>query len=104
LIPGFAAREVMVGALATVFAVAESDDEDETIASLGDRLRTAWPAATGFALLAWYIFAPQCLATFAVARRETNSWKWPIIMFVYMLIAAYLAALVTFQSMTWLLG
>jgi ferrous iron transport protein B len=92
LIPGFAAREVMVGALGTVFAIENADDEGEGTQKLQDQIREVWPLSTGLALLAWYIFAPQCLATIAVVRRETNSWKWAAVLFTYTLLLAYIAA------------
>ena len=96
LIPGFAAREVMVGALGTVFAV-EANSEEELEQSLSTRLSSAWTLPTALSLLIWYVFSPQCLATFAVVRRETASWKWTAIMFMTLLLMAYLAALVTYQ-------
>jgi ferrous iron transport protein B len=96
LIPGFAAREVMVGALGAVFSVENADDESTGFGLLQGQVATVWGLPTGLALLVWYIFAPQCLATFAVVRRETNSWKWTGFMFGYMLGLAYLGALLTF--------
>lgn len=102
MIPGFAAREVMVGALATVFAV-EEKDEEATQMVLSERLAGLWGLPTALALLVWYIFSPQCLSTFAVARRETNSWHWPALMFTYMLCLAYLGAFITFQLSTYLM-
>lgn len=90
LIPGFAAREVMVGALATVYSL-----EDES--ALESQIARDWTLATALSLLVWYIFAPQCLSTLAVARRETNSLKWPLFMFAYMLGLAYLGAFAVFQ-------
>jgi ferrous iron transport protein B len=95
LVPGFAAREVMVGALGTVFAV--EDAEEEGMVTLQEKLATAWGLPTGLALLAWYVFAPQCLATFAVLRRESNSRKWTLLTFVYMLVLAWVAAWVVFR-------
>ena len=56
-----------------------------------------WGLATGLALLAWYVFAPQCLATLAVVRRETNGWRYPLLMLVYLFALAYLAAFVTYR-------
>ena len=94
LVPGFAAREVMVGALGTVFAIENADDEGEGTRTLQESLKTTWPLGTGLALLAWYVFAPQCLATIAVVRRETNSIKWATFLFVYTLALAYVAAFV----------
>jgi ferrous iron transport protein B len=97
LVPGFAAREVMVSSLATVFAVEQSDDEDQTARSLGNKLSATWPQATGFALIAWYIFAPQCMATLATVRRETGGWKWAGVMLIYMFALAWIAAFVTYR-------
>lgn len=97
LIPGFAAREVMVGALGTVFAVEDAGDEETTVATLAEKLRTTWTLPTALALLAWYVFSPQCLPTFAVAQRETGSWAWTGAMFLYMLALAYAAAFIVFQ-------
>jgi len=94
LIPGLAAREVAVGALGTVYAVEGGEEAAEKI---GQVLKDKWPLATALALLAWYIFAPQCASTLAVIRRETGSWKWMWVTFGYMLVLAYLAALVTYQ-------
>ena len=95
LIPGFAAREVMVSALGTVFAV--EDAKASGLQLLQQQLRSAWSVPTGLSLLAWYVFAPQCMATLAVTRRETNSRKWTAFMFLYMLALAYLAAFVTYR-------
>ncbi|MGD8788021.1 MAG: ferrous iron transporter B, partial [Burkholderiales bacterium] len=73
LIPGLAAREVAVSALGTVYAIsAAADDASSQLLPI---ISTQWPLATGLSLIAWYIFAPQCLATLAVMHRETNSWK-----------------------------
>jgi ferrous iron transport protein B len=101
LIPGFAAREVMVSALATVYAVEESG-EDETAQVLSARLARDWGVPTALSLLVWYVLACQCLSTLAVTRRETNSWTWPAVMLGYMTGLAYLASLITFQLSTWL--
>lgn len=95
LVPGFAAREVMVGALGTVFAV--EDAEESGMSSLQEKLAQTWGLPTGLALLAWYIFAPQCLATFAVLRRESNSRKWTVVTFCYMLALAWIAAFIVFN-------
>jgi ferrous iron transport protein B len=93
LIPGMAAREVAVAALGTVYAVGGESDPS----ALGVALAHQWPLATALAFLAWYIFAPQCASTLAVVKRETNSWKWPTVMFVYMVTLAYLAAFATYH-------
>ena len=92
LVPGMAAREVAVGALGTVYAIGEDKPGQLTAA-----LSSHWSLATALAFLAWYIFAPQCASTLAVVKRETNSWRWPTIMFVYMLALAYAAAFITYQ-------
>lgn len=97
LVPGLAAREVMVSSLATVFAVEMSDNEELQEKSLQEKLKETWPPATAFALIAWYIFAPQCISTIATIRRETGAWKWPIFLVVYTLTLAWLAAFVTFR-------
>jgi ferrous iron transport protein B len=96
LIPGLAAREVAVGALATVYAVSASGDG--VAAALGATIAGQWPLATALSLLAWYVFAPQCVSTLAVVKRETNSWKWPVVMFLYMMTMAYVAAFIVYQS------
>ena len=94
LIPGMAAREVAVAALGTVYAVA---DPESATSLLGVTLAAQWSLATGLAFLAWYVFAPQCVATLGVVRRETNSLKWTWAMIVYMFALAYLAAFVTYR-------
>lgn len=94
LVPGMAAREVAVGALGTVYALQGS--EDTVTMSLVETLRHAWSLPTALAFLAWYVFAPQCLSTLAITRRETNSWKWPGFMFAYLFVLAYLGAGATY--------
>jgi ferrous iron transport protein B len=99
LVPGMAAREVAVAALGTVYAV---EGAGEKSAALGRTLTAHWSLATALALLAWYVFAPQCAATLGVVRRETNSWKWTAFLFTYMLALAYLAAFATYHTAVWL--
>ncbi len=94
LIPGMAAREVAVAALGTVYAVA---DPESTASLLGATLAAQWSLATGLAFLAWYVFAPQCVATLGVVKRELNSWKWMWVMVAYMFGLAYLAAFVVYR-------
>jgi ferrous iron transport protein B len=94
LIPGMAAREVAVAALGTVYAIEGGKEAAEQI---GQALASKWSLATALAMLAWYIFAPQCASTLAVIRRETGSWRWMAITFSYMLALAYLAAFVTYN-------
>lgn len=101
LVPGLAAREVAVGALGTVYAL--SSPEDGTVAdSLLPVIAQTWSLATAYSLLAWYVFAPQCLSTLAVVRRETNSWRYPAIMAAYMFALAYAASFVTYRVTLWL--
>ncbi|MFC4291326.1 ferrous iron transporter B [Sphingorhabdus arenilitoris] len=98
LIPAMAAREVAVSALATTYAIDDSGDEDQVAQSLGDRLAGKWSLATALAFLAWFVFAPQCISTIAVAKRETNGWKWPIFMVTYLFAMAYVAAGITYWT------
>jgi ferrous iron transport protein B len=109
MIPGFAAREVMIGALGTVYAVenrgqaeAAGDKSEEAFTqTLGERLSKDWSVATALSLLVWYILAMQCLSTLAVTRRETNSWRWPAVMLGYMTALAYIASFVTYRLAFW---
>ena len=94
LVPGMAAREVAVAALGTVYAVADAESATGVLATT---LAAHWSLATGLAFLAWYIFAPQCVATLGVVRRETNSAKWMWVMIAYMFGLAYLAAFLTYR-------
>ncbi len=99
LIPAMAAREVVVAVLGTVYAVGG----EGAGGSLAHALSQHWSMPTALALLAWFVFAPQCMSTLSVVRRETNSWKWPLVMFSYMSVLAYAAAFATFHvaSMIW---
>ncbi|MFA7602042.1 MAG: ferrous iron transporter B [Novosphingobium sp.] len=97
LIPAMAAREVAVSSLATSYAVA-SDDEEKTALALGDRLKADWSLPTALAFLVWFVFAPQCMSTIAVTRRETNGWKWPGFMLAYLFALAYIFAGITYWS------
>ena len=97
LIPAMAAREVAVAALATAYSV-DAGDEDATAMALGDRLAGQWSLATALAFLAWFVFAPQCISTIAVAKRETNGWKWPAFMVFYLFTLAYVAAGITYWT------
>ena len=94
LIPGMAAREVAVASLGTVYAIEGGKEAAEQI---GQALAGKWSLATALALLAWYVFAPQCASTLAVIKRETGSWSWMFATFGYMLVLAYVAALITYQ-------
>ena len=72
------------------------DDEAAVEQSLGERLQGRWSLPTALAFLAWFVFAPQCLSTVAVTRRETNGWKWPLFMLGYLFVLAYVAAGATY--------
>ena len=94
LVPGLAAREVAVSALGTVYAMSGSSD---VAGALTPVITQGWSLATGLSLLAWYVFAPQCVATLSVTRRETGSWRHPAIMAGYLFALAYVAAGVTYH-------
>ncbi|TDV34357.1 nucleoside recognition protein [Paraburkholderia caballeronis] len=93
-LPAFAARETAVAALATVYSVAGGDAD---IAGLGHTLASNFPLASALSLRVWFAFAPQCMSTLAVIRRETRSWRNVAISFGYRFVVAYVAALVTDQ-------
>jgi ferrous iron transport protein B len=103
LITSFAAREVFVGTMATLYSV--GDDKDENNATLRQKMTAArWPdgrkvytLAAGLSLLIFYVLAMQCMSTLAVVKRETKSWKWPIIMLTYMTGLAYIMSFITFN-------
>ncbi|TZG27165.1 ferrous iron transporter B [Sphingomonas montanisoli] len=99
LIPAMAAREVAVSALATVYAITDGDEAAQE-RSLVDRLRGRWPLPTALAFLVWFVFAPQCISTIAVVRRETNGWKWTGFMLAYLFALAYIAAGATYWAAT----
>ncbi len=95
LVPGLAAREIAVGALGTVYSMSASGDD--VAGALTPIIASTWSLATALSLLAWYVFAPQCLSTLAVVKRETNSWRYPLIMAGYLFALAYVASLVTYR-------
>ncbi len=97
LLPAMAAREVAVSAIGTVYSIDAGDDQAANVA-LEDRLRGRWSLATALAFLAWFVFAPQCISTIAVTRRETNGWKWPLFMVSYLFVLAYVAAGLTYWT------
>ena len=106
LIASIAAREVFVGTLASIYSMGEVDDSDEGRKKIKDRLsqeinsNTGKPVinfASGISLLLFYAFAMQCISTLAIVKKETKSWKWPIIQFVIMTGIAYLSALIAYQ-------
>jgi ferrous iron transport protein B len=97
LLPAMAAREVAVSAIATVYSI-DSPDEQAGAMKLQDKLQRRWSLATALAFLAWFVFAPQCISTIAVTRRETNGWKWPLFMVSYLFVLAYAAAGLTYWT------
>ena len=99
LVPGMAAREVVVGALGTVYSVAGAGSGGgvEVESALRPMILHSWSLSTALSLLAWYVFAPQCLSTLVTVRRETNSWRHPLIMAGYLFALAYVAAFVTYR-------
>jgi ferrous iron transport protein B len=98
LIPAMAAREVAVSAMATANAIDAGGDEEAMSEQLGDRIAGRWSIATALAFLAWFVFAPQCISTIAITRRETNGWKWPMFMVGYLFLLAYAAAGITYWT------
>jgi ferrous iron transport protein B len=95
LVPGLAAREVAVGALGTVYSMSAAGGE--VADALSPVIAKGWSLATAYSLLAWYVFAPQCISTLAVVKRETNSWRYPVLMAAYLFVLAYLAAFATYR-------
>jgi ferrous iron transport protein B len=95
LVPGMAAREVAVGALGTVYALSQTGQE--LASSLVPLIARSWSLPTALSLLAWYVFAPQCLSTLSVVKRETNSLRYPLIMAGYMFALAYIASFLTYR-------
>ncbi len=95
LVPGLAAREVAVGALGTVYALSATGND--VSGALTPLIAQSWSLPTALSLLAWYVFAPQCLSTLATVKRETNSWRYPIIMAGYMFALAYAGSWITYR-------
>jgi ferrous iron transport protein B len=95
LVPGLAAREVAVGALGTVYSMSAAGNS--VADALSPIIAKGWSLATAYSLLAWYVFAPQCLSTLAVVRRETNSWRYPVVMAAYLFALAYVASFITYR-------
>jgi len=106
LITSFAAREVFVGTMATLYSV--GDNADENSETLRDKMSAAkradgspvYTTATGYSLLIFYLLAMQCMSTLAVVKRETGSWKWPIIQLIYMTGLAYLLSFIAYQLLS----
>ncbi len=102
LLTSFAAREIFVGSLATIYSVHNADEHSELLIDKLRRQKFAngspvYTLASGMSLLIFYVFAMQCMATLAVVKRETKSWKWPMLQLGYMGVLAYVGALITYQ-------
>jgi len=95
LVPGMAAREVAVGALGTVYALSATGDA--VAQQLAPMISSSWSLATAVSLLVWYVFAPQCISTLVAVRRETNGWRYPLLMAGYLFALAYLASFVAYR-------
>ena len=102
LVPGLAAREVAVGALGTVYALSATAENMDT--ALAPLLAASWSLPTALSLLAWFVFAPQCLSTLATVKRETNSWRYPLIMMGYLFAMAYVASFLTYHIASAMMG
>ena len=106
LVSSFAAREVFVGTLATIYSVGSHTDNDETIKSqMQSEInpingKPRYNFASGISLLLFYAFAMQCMSTLAITKQETNSWKWPAIQLVVMTGFAYVVALISYQILS----
>ena len=103
VLTSFAAREVFVGTLATIYSV--GNDEEETIknrmaAEVKADGQPLFNLASGISLMLFYAFAMQCMSTLAIVKRETNSWKWPMLQLGFMTVIAYLAALTAYQLLS----
>jgi ferrous iron transport protein B len=81
--------------LGTVYALSAANGSVDS--ALAPMIAGSWSLATALSLLAWYVFAPQCLATLATVRRETNSWRYPLIMAAYLFAMAYVASFITYR-------
>ena len=96
LIPGMAAREVAISALGTVYALSTS--KASAADTLGPLLAQQWSLPTALSMLAWYVFAPQCISTIATLKRESGGWTIPVIATTYLFVLAYLAAFITYRA------
>jgi ferrous iron transport protein B len=105
LITSFAAREVFVGTMATIYSIGSTEDEYAIQKQMAKEIHPTtgepvYTMATSLSLLLFYVFAMQCMSTLAVVKRETNSWKWPTIQFVFMSVLAYLSSFLVYQLLS----
>jgi len=103
LLASFAAREVFVSSLATVYNLESSEDSSASLLEVlkGKNISGDFTLATALSLMVFYVFACQCMSTLAVCRRETGSWRWVFFMFSYMTLMAYGAAYITYKIASW---
>ena len=102
-VSSFAAREVFVGTLATIYNVGDSEEETIKNRMSAETYSDGTPVfnlASGLSLMVFYAFAMQCMSTLAIVLRETKQWKWPLLQLVYMTVMAYIAALITYQILS----
>ncbi len=102
LITSFAAREVFVGTMATIYSLGSDNDEKTIREKMSDEIRPGtnkklYDIPTSMALLVFYVFAMQCMSTLAVTKKETNSWKWPVVQFLFMGVLAYIGAFIAYN-------
>ena len=102
MITSFAAREVFVGTMATIYSIDSEEDEASLLAKMNaevnpDTGERRYSLATGISLMIFYAFAMQCMSTLAITKRETKSWKWPLVQFGYMTALAYISSLIAYQ-------
>ena len=102
LITSFAAREVFVGTMSTIYSLGSDSDEKTIRQKMADEIRPEtgqklYDRKTSLALIVFYVFALQCMSTLAVTKKETNTWKWPIIQFLFMGLLAYVGAFITYR-------
>ena len=102
LVPGMAAREVAVSALGTVYALSQTGEALD--GALSTVIQQSWSLATALSLLTWFVFAPQCLATLSVVKRETNGWTIPLVMTVYLFGLAYACSWVVYRTTLYFTG
>jgi ferrous iron transport protein B len=106
LVSSFAAREVFVSSMATVYNVANSNEDKGLAATLQAQKRPdgrpMYTTLTGLTLMVFYVFALQCISTVAIVRRETNSWRWPVFQWLYMGSLAWVFAFATWRIGLWL--
>ena len=105
ILTSFAAREVFIGTMATIYSIGSDNDEQTLRQKMASEKRpgseiNVYNPATSLSLLVFYVFAMQCMSTLAIVKRETNTWKWPIVQFVFMSVLAYVGSFLVYQLMS----